>query len=195
MAQSLPASAASLFKPTRNANSDKLRECMKPHTGASTLSNFVMPIFSPIEANLSFTRSDTFEPIDRRIVHLIKRFYIVGDSCICNSLSESHEVGIFYLQNRFHNLRKQQYLFYYQPVVFAITTPSFASRSLRLAATFWPCFRNQSMAASKSPLVSVNAFATIHHAGTSHLAQLINILCTYCYCTHILILLTESNFS
>ena len=42
-------------------------------------------------------------------------------------------------------------------VVCAITTPSLASRSLRLAATFCPCLRSQSMAASKSPLVSVRA--------------------------------------
>ena len=42
-------------------------------------------------------------------------------------------------------------------VVFAMITPSLASRSLRFAATFWPCLRNQSIAASKSPLLSVNA--------------------------------------
>ena len=36
--------------------------------------------------------------------------------------------------------------------------PSPASRSLRLAATFWPFLRRISMAASKSPLASVKAF-------------------------------------
>ena len=42
-------------------------------------------------------------------------------------------------------------------VVLAKTTPSFASRSPLSAATFWPFLRSQSIAASKSPFVSVRA--------------------------------------
>jgi hypothetical protein len=40
----------------------------------------------------------------------------------------------------------------------ANTTPSLASRSARLPATFWPFLRRKSIAASKSPLASVSAF-------------------------------------
>src|SRR4030095_8736926 len=115
-----------------------------------------MPIFSPIDANLSFTRSETFAPFTMVLFSSSRLFallMIAASAIVCAKATNA----AFLLTKSVSQLTQTTIPVLLLAVVFAMTTPSFASRSLRFAATFCPCLRSQSMAASKSPLVSVNA--------------------------------------
>src|SRR5688500_14593316 len=107
-------------------------------------------------ASLSLTRSAILAPL---IVVLLSSsalftfLAMAASPMLCAKATKS----AFLLTKSVSQLTQNAIPVLLSEVVLAITTPSLASRSPRSAATFAPFFLSQSIAASKSPFVSVNA--------------------------------------
>ena len=115
-----------------------------------------MPIFSPMLATLSLIRSATLTPPISTAFSSSTLFTLeamAASMMLCAKATKS----AFLLTKSVSQLMQNAMPDVLPSVVFARMTPSLASRSPRSAATFWPFFLSQSMAASMSPLVSVSA--------------------------------------
>jgi hypothetical protein len=115
-----------------------------------------MPIFSPIEASLSLIRSETLEPFTL-LVQLFGAFDVVGNGCVGDALGKGHEVGVLGNEIGFAGNGDDKTGFVVG-VVFGRSPRLLWLRGrcvLRLLSG--PACVSQSIAASKSPPVSVRA--------------------------------------